>query len=185
MPVHAETLPMSLDMDLQEAVWEEFELLSNADKVPTSENAVETEIVENFHGRAQAREFEFDAGEPASVAGGENNGPRPLEYFLGGFAFCQQVVLAKHAIAQGVELDDVNISVSGDIDPRGVFGLGDVDPGFDGPLEQETRIESPATPREVRRLVQIAERYCPAHVTVGHPIDRTVYLNGDELEMPE
>jgi uncharacterized OsmC-like protein len=176
---------MTLDFDLQDAVWEEFEALSGSDRVPTGENVVETELVENFHGRAEAREFTFESDEPASMAGGENRGPRPLECFLAGFAFCQQVLLAKHALAQGIELDDVNVTVEGDVDPRGVLGVDDVDPGFDGALDQETRIESPATDREIRRLVETAEEHCPAHASLAVPVDRAVYLNGERVEMDE
>ncbi|MFB6073016.1 MAG: OsmC-related (seleno)protein [Halobacterium sp.] len=175
---------MTLDWELQDAVWEEFELLAGADddSVPTGENRVETELVENYHGRGAAREFEFESDEPASMAGGEDRGPRPLEYFLAGFAFCQQVVLAKHALATGVELDDVNVEVEGDVDPRGVLGVGDVDPGFDGALRQVTRIESPATPREVRRLVETAEDHCPAHASLAVPVERDLYLNGEQID---
>ncbi|MFB6269772.1 MAG: OsmC family protein, partial [Halobacterium sp.] len=108
---------MTLDWDLQEAVWEEFEMLSGADRLPVGENRVETELVENYHGRGQARDFTFESDEPGSMAGGGDEGPRPLEYFLAGFAFCQQVLLAKHALATGVELDDVNVEVEGDVDP--------------------------------------------------------------------
>jgi uncharacterized OsmC-like protein len=100
---------MPLDWDLQDAVWEEYEMLADADRVPAGENRVETELVENYRGRGTARDFEFESDEPASMAGGENHGPRPLEYFLAGFAFCQQVVLAKHALATGIEVDDVRV----------------------------------------------------------------------------
>jgi uncharacterized OsmC-like protein len=172
---------MTLDWDLQDAVWEEFELLADADDVPVGENRVETELLENYHGRGEARDFAFESDEPASMAGGADRGPRPLEYFLAGFAFCQQVLLAKHALATGVELDDVNVEVEGDVDPRGVLGVGDVEPGFDGALEQATRIESPATPREIRGLVETAEAHCPAHASLAVPVDRDLYLNGEQI----
>jgi len=175
---------VTLDWDLQEAVWEEFELLADADddSVPIGENRVETELVENYHGRGSAREFSFESDEPASMAGGEDRGPRPLEYFLAGFAFCQQVVLAKHALATGIELDDVNVEVEGDVDPRGVLGVGDVDPGFEGALQQVTRVESPATPEEVRDVVETAENHCPAHASLAVPVERDLYLNGERID---
>ncbi|WP_232702248.1 OsmC-related (seleno)protein [Halobacterium wangiae] len=173
---------MPLDWDLQEAVWEEFELLAEADRVPTGENRVETELVENYHGRGTARDFEFESDEPASMAGGENRGPRPLEYFLAGFAFCQQVVLAKHALATGVEVDDVRVEVEGDVDPRGVLGIGDVDSGFDGGLRQVTRVESPATPHEIRELVATADANCPASASLSVPVDRELFLNGERID---
>jgi uncharacterized OsmC-like protein len=173
---------MVLDWGLQEAVWEEYETLADADRVPNGENRVEIELVENYHGRGTARDFEFESDEPGTMAGGENRGPRPLEYFLAGFAFCQQVVLAKHALATGVEVDDVRVEVEGDVDPRGVLGIDDVDSGFDGSLRQVTRIESPATEREIRELVASAEEHCPAHASLSVPIDRELYLNGERID---
>jgi uncharacterized OsmC-like protein len=173
---------MTLDWDLQDAVWEEFEMLSGADSVPVGENRVETDLVQNYHGRGQARDFTFESDEPGSMAGGGDEGPRPLEYFLAGFAFCQQVLLAKHALATGIELDDVNVEVEGDVDPRGVLGIDDVDPGFDGALQQATRIESPATEREIVDLVEIAEEHCPAHASLSVPVERDLYLNGEQID---
>ncbi|MFB6270139.1 MAG: OsmC family protein, partial [Halobacterium sp.] len=81
----------------------------------------------------------------------------------------------------GVELDDVNVEVEGDVDPRGVLGIDDVDPGFDGALRQATRIESPATEREIIDLVETAEAHCPAHASLSVPVERDLYLNGEQI----
>lgn len=177
---------MVVDWDLQEAVWDEIEQLRNADRVPVGNNEVETELIENFYGRAQARDFTFDSDEPASLAGGGNRGPRPLEYFLAGFAFCQQVIYAKNALAMGIEIDDLSIEVSGDVDPRGVLGVGDVSPGFvDNEISYRTKISSPATREEVSQLVERAERHCPAHASLRENVDldRTVEVNGETLSL--
>jgi uncharacterized OsmC-like protein len=175
---------MVVNWDLQEAVWNEIETLRDADRVPVGNNDVSTELVESFHGRATAREFAFESDEPATMAGGENRGPRPLEYFLAGFALCQQVIYAKNALATGIEFTDLSIEVHGDVDPRGVLGVSGVPPGFvDGELRYTVHVESPATPAEVRELVGLAERHCPAHASLrgGTTFDREVRLNGDPL----
>lgn len=177
---------MTLDWDLQPAVWDELKTIRDADRVPMGKNEVTAELLENFHGRATAREFTFQADEPATMAGGGNRGPRPLEYFLAGFAFCQQVIYAKNALATGIEFSDLSVEVSGDVDPRGVLGVGDVEPGFAGDeITYTTHIESPASPDEVRELVGFAEHRCPAHAALRKPtgFDREVYLNGERLEM--
>jgi uncharacterized OsmC-like protein len=177
---------MVIDWGLQEAVWHEIETLRDAERVPVGNNDVRTELVENFHGRATAREFTFESDEPASMAGGENRGPRPLEYFLAGFALCQQVIYAKNALATGIELTDLSIEVHGDVDPRGVLGVGGASPGFvDGELRYTTHIESPATREEVRQLVELAERHCPAHASLRGTtaFDREIVLDGDPLDV--
>lgn len=176
---------MVVDWDLQEAIREEIETVRAADRVPVGENEVRTELVEDFHGEATARTFDFRSDEPASLAGGENRGPRPLEYFLAGFAFCQQVIYAKNALATGIEIDDLAIEVGGDVDPRGVLGADDISPGFvDDEIRYTTHIESPASREEVRELVTLAERHCPAHAALRQPMafDRDVVVNGDPLE---
>lgn len=176
---------MVVDWDLQEAVWDEIETLRGADRVPVGENAVTAELVENFHGRAEARTFDFESDEPATMAGGRDRGPRPLEYFLAGFAFCQQVIYAKNSLATGIEIDGLEIDVNGDVDPRGVLGVEGASPGFvDDEIEYTTHIESPAHPDEVRELVELAERHCPAHAALRKPMsfDRDIVLNGERLE---
>lgn len=176
---------MVVDWSLQDAVWEEIETLRGADRVPAGTNDVATELIENFYGRATAREFTFEADEPATLAGGQNRGPRPLEYFLAGLAFCQQVILAKNALATGIEFDSLAMDVHGDVDPRGVLGVGDVAPGFvDNTIRYTTRIESDAAREEVVHLLERAERHCPAHASLRTEttLERDVQLNGDPLE---
>ena len=177
---------MVVDWTLQEDVWDEIETLREADRVPVGENEVHAELLKNFHGRAEAREFDFESDEPATMAGGQNRGPRPLEYFLAGFAFCQQVIYGKNALATGIEIDDLEIDVSGDVGPRGVLGVKGASPGFvDDEISYTTRIESPAHPDEVRELVELAERHCPAHAALRKPMefDREVLVNGDLLDL--
>jgi uncharacterized OsmC-like protein len=177
---------MVVDWNLQEDVWNEIETLRGADRVPVGENEVTAELVENFHGRAEAREFDFASDEPGTMAGGQNRGPRPLEYFLAGFAFCQQVIFAKNSLATGIEIDDLEIDVSGDVDPRGVLGVEGARPGFvDDEISYTTRIESPAHRDEVQELVELAERHCPAHAALRKPMefDRDVVVNGEPLDL--
>lgn len=90
----------------------------------------------------------------------------------------------KNALAIGIEIDDLSIEVSGDVDPRGVLGVGDVSPGFvENEISYTSTITSPATPAEVAELVERAERHCPAHASLRDAVelDRTVLVNGEPL----
>ncbi|MDY6764842.1 MAG: OsmC family protein [Halobacteria archaeon] len=177
---------MVIDWNLQEKIWNELETLRGADRVPMGKNKVETELIENLYARGKAREFSFEADEPKSVVGGQNRGPRPLEYFLAGFAFCQQVIYAKNALATGIEIDSISIEASGDVDPRGVFGVGDTEPGFaNDEITYTTHIESEANREEVAELVRIAERQCPAHASLRKPVElrREIMVNGEKLDI--
>ncbi|MDX1747750.1 MAG: hypothetical protein R3324_17590, partial [Halobacteriales archaeon] len=50
---------MELDLSLADEVNKEISRIQNADRVKVFENEVNTEVVENLHGKATAREFTF------------------------------------------------------------------------------------------------------------------------------
>lgn len=175
-----------IDPALRDDVRREVERMDGADRVKLSPNRAHTEVLENFHARATAREFTFESDEPAWKVGGEDRGPRPLEYFLAGFNLCQQAIYVENALKDGVELTSLAIDVSGDVDPRGTLGLGDVPPGFvDDTVAYTTHIETPEDRDTMRDFVARAEHHCPAHATLRVPMafDRTVVVNGEELDL--
>lgn len=174
-----------LDADLRSEVQREVERLRAADRVKLSPNEAHTEVLENFHARATAREFTFESDEPAWKVGGRDRGPRPLEYFLAGFNLCQQAIYVENALKEGVDLEALSIDVSGDVDPRGTLGLGGVEPGFvDDSVEYTTQIETTEDRETLRGFVERAEHHCPAHASLRVPMtfDRTVLVNGEELQ---
>lgn len=174
---------MVIDWSLQEATWDELETLRNADRVPLGTNDVQTRLVENFHGEATARDFSFVSDEPGTMAEGQNRGPGPSSTSSQALRSVNRSY-AKNALATGIELTDLQIEVGGDIDPRGVLGVGDQSPGFvDDEINYTTYIESPASRDEVGELVDLAERHCPAHASLRNSVefDRTIVVNGEPL----
>lgn len=64
-----------------------------------------------------ARHFNFIADEPESF-GGTDQGPNPLEYLLGGYAACLNVVAHIVAREQNIQFDSLEILITGnDLDP--------------------------------------------------------------------
>ena len=62
---------------------------------------------------------------------GSGSGPSPLELSLMALTSCVATSIALHADLRGVELDDVRVHASGDIDLRGFLGVArEVRPGF-------------------------------------------------------
>lgn len=175
-----------LDHDLREAVQAEVDRMRNADRVPKSPNEAETEVVENFYAKVRARDFTFESDEPARKVGGSDRGPRPLEYFLAGLNLCQQAIYVQNSLEQGLDLDALSISVSGDVDPRGTVGIGDVPPGFvDDTIEYTTNIETNEDRETIAELVKHVEHHCPAHATLRTPMsfDRDIVVNGTKLDL--
>ena len=177
---------MVLDWDLQDDVQQEMRRIQNADRVKVFENEVETEVLDNLHGQATARDFSFEYDEPDYVAAGQGSAPRPLEYFLAGFAFCQQVQYSRNALATGIEFDDLRMNVMGRVDPRGSLMEGVVPAGFDDDeIQFTTHIESEASRDEIRELVRTAEDRCHAHASLTREmtLTREIMLNGEPLDI--
>jgi uncharacterized OsmC-like protein len=82
--------------------------------------------IESFSGaggeHTHASTFEYDADHP-KVLVGEDHGPTPIEFLLHGLAACLTAGIANIAAARGVTLSEVESTVEGDIDLRGILGI--------------------------------------------------------------
>jgi uncharacterized OsmC-like protein len=84
--------------------------------------------IESFTGaggeHVHASTFQYDADHPAVLVGGDN-GATPVEFVLHALASCLTAGIANIAAARGVKLTEVQSTVEGDIDLRGILGLSD------------------------------------------------------------
>lgn len=82
--------------------------------------------IESFSGaggeHAHASIFQYEADHPAVLVGADR-GPTPIEFLLHALASCLTAGIANIAAARGVKLTEVESSVEGDIDLRGILGL--------------------------------------------------------------
>lgn len=114
-----------------------------------------------------AREFEFTVDEPAELDG-TNEGPNPVEYLLGAWAGCLNVVAHTVADERGIDLDGIDLEIDGDLDPRRLFGVSD-DPraGF-----QEIRVRlDVSTDVDEDALAEFTEEVedrCPVGDNIGN-----------------
>lgn len=144
-------------------------------------NRVTTEVIRGFYGKAETRGFEFFSDEP-EVGGGKNKGPRPLEYFLAGFAFCQQVQYVKYAALRDLKIENVEMDVKGYVDQRGILDIGDVESGFKN-IKYEVKLETDESIETVKNLVEKVEDVCPAHAALKKSTElrRKIIVNGEEI----
>lgn len=144
-------------------------------------NRVVTTAISGFYGRAKTRRFEFFSDEP-SEGGGENQAPRPLEYFLAGFAFCQQAQYTKYAALRDLDIASLKMDVKGYVDQRGILGMDDVAAGFRN-IDYTVTIETAESPETITDLVTTVEAVCPAHAAIkgGTPLSLKLIVNGVEL----
>jgi uncharacterized OsmC-like protein len=82
--------------------------------------------VGDFYGACQENShqatFELDADEPPVLAG-TDLAPNPVEHLLHALAGCLTSTLVYHAAIRGIQIDELECEVEGDLDLRGFLGL--------------------------------------------------------------
>ncbi|WP_418281692.1 OsmC family protein [Halorubrum sp. DTA98] len=112
-----------------------------------------------------ARGFEFTIDEPAALDG-TDDGPTPVEYLLGAWAGCLNVVAHTVAEERGIEIDGIDFDIGGDLDPRKLFGVSDdARAGF-----QEIRVQLRVASDEgvPAGFVEEVEDRCPVGDNIGN-----------------
>ena len=130
----------------------------------------ETRRVEILQCEAQIRKFPPLVMDEPPVAGGSDSGPNPVELTLAALGACQEIMYSICAELMGVQLDEVEVSVKGFMDLRGMF---DVDP-HPAPgltrVEYRTRLKSPEPEARLRALAEMVESHCPVLDILARPI---------------
>jgi uncharacterized OsmC-like protein len=113
--------------------------------------------IESFYGaggeQKHVREFTLDADHP-QVLVGRDEGPSPVELLLHAIAACITAGIGNIAAARGVTLYEVESTIEGDIDVRGVLGLSDeVRNGYEQ-LRLSFQIKGDASPQKLREIVE-------------------------------
>jgi uncharacterized OsmC-like protein len=96
--------------------------------------------------------FELDSDHPPVLCGA-GQGPTPVEYLLYGLAGCLTAGIANIAAARGVKLTEVESTVEGNCDLRGILGLSDeVRNGYEQ-IRVSFRIKGDAPPEKLQAIV--------------------------------
>jgi len=98
--------------------------------------------------------------EPASL-GGQDSAPNPVEYALASLLSCQAVTYRFWAVKLGIEVDDINISIEGDLDARGFFGLDEQTRAGFGEIRVAVQVRGPETPQRYAELQAAVDAHCP------------------------
>ena len=99
------------------------------------------------------RSFTLEADHPAVLVG-EDNAPLPVEYLLYGLASCIISGVANIAAARGVALTEVEATVEGDMDVRGILGLSnEVRNGYEK-IRASFTIKGDAPEEKLRQIVE-------------------------------
>ena len=135
--------------------------------------------IESFRGAGAEQmhlsEFTFDADHP-QVLVGRDNGPTPVEFLLHALASCLTAGIGNIAAARGVTLYEVESTVEGDIDLRGIFGHStEVRNGY-RQIRVEFKVKGDASAETLREIVEQSRSRSAVYdvLTNGVPVSMTV-----------
>lgn len=131
-----------------------------------------TQWLGGFRSQAQIRDFTIDMDEPDAL-GGTNTAPNMVEIVLGAYGCCLTTGYAMNAASQGIELEDIQVELEGDLDLNGFFGLRDPDeawPGYTDVRAKVTIKAKDATPEQIQDLHDRVIRTSPVGSILQRPI---------------
>ena len=114
--------------------------------------------VSDFYGAGQemshAHEFELHADEPPVLAGADQ-AANPVEHLLHALASCVTTSMVAHAAVHGIEIQELESELEGDIDLRGFLGLAaDIPKGY---TNIRVKFHVKTDPANIPRLRSFAE----------------------------
>ncbi|OYR51821.1 osmotically inducible protein C [Halorubrum sp. Ea1] len=148
--------------------------MSEADH--TERFAVSAESESETKTVVEARDFEFVVDEPSPL-GGTNDGPNPVEYLIGAWAGCLNVVAHTVGEEHGIDLENVAIDIEGDLDPRKFLGI-DEDPraGYQE-ITARIEVEADADEEALEALAAEVEQRCPVGDNLENPTPINVAID--------
>jgi uncharacterized OsmC-like protein len=113
--------------------------------------------IETFSGAGaehrHAGDVQFDADHPAVLVGGDA-APTPVEFLLHAIASCLTAGMGNISAARGVTLTEIESTVEGDIDLRGIFGFSPAVRNGYQQIRVHFRVKGEASPETLRELVE-------------------------------
>ncbi len=116
----------------------------------------------------------MDADEPAILAG-LDRAANPVEHLLHALASCLTASMVAHAAVRGIEIEEMEAELEGDLDLRGFLGLApEVAKGYTN-IRANFRVK--AKPEDVARIRELA-MFSPVFntITQGAKVDVSVVL---------
>lgn len=130
----------------------------------------DVQLKDRLTNEVTTRDFSFIVDKEATYGGAES-APNPLEYLLASLGACQSIVYKALAALKGIQIDEVNITVTGYLDVRGLLAIDDqVRPGYQK-IEYVTELVSNEKPETLKRLSQQVEALCPVLDNIVNPVE--------------
>ncbi len=131
--------------------------------------------VKSFHGAGEdidhMKMFVIDADEPPILLG-QDMGANPVEHLLNALAGCVTSAMVYHAAAKGIQIEEIESEVMGDIDLQGFLGIReDVRCGYQN-IQMKFKIKADVTDEQLEELYKLGPSFSPVFdsVTKGVPV---------------
>jgi uncharacterized OsmC-like protein len=150
-------------------------LVHSVHTVPLPDDPLRSRITSGGHTGGQGHTWEIAAH---AMAGGPDGEACSGDVLLAALAGCQEITIKMVAAAMGIALDDLRVTVTGEMDFRGTMGVDrDVQVGYRR-IVCEIGIRAQGDPERLRRLVEKAEQYCVVRDTLvrGVPVESRVHV---------
>jgi uncharacterized OsmC-like protein len=119
----------------------------------------------------RSQPFVLDTDEPAILVGGDQ-APNPVEYVLHALTACLTTSMVYHAAARGIQIEELESTLEGDLDLRGFMGIApDVRKGYQN-IRVNFTVKSDASAEQLRELAQ----FSPVFDTIRNPVAVTVQI---------
>jgi uncharacterized OsmC-like protein len=138
--------------------------------------------IQGFYGAgkedsSRTRPFVLEGDEPPVLLG-ENNGPNAVEAVLHALASCLSVGFIYNAAAQGIQVDELEFQLEGDLDLHAFLGLSDeVRPGYEN-IHLSYRVKSDAPREKVVALCDYVQKTSPVLDIIRNPVPVSITLQG-------
>ncbi len=109
----------------------------------------------------KARQFEFISDKELDF-GGNEDGPNPLEYLLGGYAACINVVAHMVAKEQNINVRKLEINITGTLDASKLLGQPTTARSGFKSLKVNLNLDSDADQATQEKWIKEVEERCPA-----------------------
>jgi uncharacterized OsmC-like protein len=128
--------------------------------------------INDFDGACQthtrSQPFVFEKDEPPVLLG-KDHGANPVEYALAALNGCLTTTLIYHAAAQGIKIEEVESTLSGDLDIQGLLGMSEkVRNGYEK-IKVTFKVKADASEEKIKELVDLAQKRSPVFDIISHP----------------
>lgn len=130
-----------------------------------------------FRSESRVRDFAPIASDEPTGLGGTDTAPNPVEQLLAALGNCLAVGYAANASVAGIALNDLSVSIHGDLDLQTFLGLGGRHAGFDK-ISAEVTLDAEATDDQITKLHEKVIGSSPVGHTLARAIPVAISLKG-------